>query len=148
MAAVNGTLYGFFSAAGTISTAVASTDKIYSCKNATLNVDVDLPDASTKESGGWAQHITGIKKASVSFDGVWDEAGTATTLTIAEILALIIAGNTQRKFAFVPAALGTTIPGWKFMGSFKNITIGSDMENPCTFSGSVESSGALVLFDS
>jgi len=147
MSAVSGTLYGIFSTTGTIATASASTDKVYSCKSATFKCDVDLPDVSTKESAGWAEHLSGIKSASVDFSGVWDEAGSATALTAAEILALIIAGNTMRKFAFVPAALGTTIPGWKFMGSFKGMQLGADMEVGCTFSGSAVASGAVVLFD-
>jgi len=147
MSAINGTLYALFSTTGTIATATASGDRVYSCKNTTFKCDVDLPDVSTKESAGWAEHLSGIKSASVDFSGIWDETGTATALTAAEILALIIAGNTKRKFAFVPAALGTTIPGWKFMGSFKGMQLGADMEIGCTFSGSVVASGAVSLFD-
>jgi hypothetical protein len=148
MAAVNGTLYAIFSTTGSISTAVTSTDKIYSCKNSVLKVNVDLPDATTKESAAWAEHITGLRDATCDFSGVWDEAGTATALTAAEIMALIIAGNVTRKFAFVPAALGVLIPGWKFMGNFTGITITADVEKPCEFSGSAKATGALVLFDS
>ncbi len=147
MAAVNGTLYAVFATTGVIGTATASTDRVYSCKSATLNVNIDLPDASTKESGAWAQHITGLKDWSIDFNGVWDEAGTATALTFAEIMALIIAGNTAQKFAFVPAALGVVIPGWKGIGNWKGLTVTGDMEVPCTFSGSVKGTGALILFD-
>jgi hypothetical protein len=148
MAAINGTLYALFSTAGTISTAVASTDKIYSCKSASLKVDIDLPDATTKESAAWAEHITGLRGATVDFAGVWDEAGSATALTATEIMALIIAGNVTKKFAFIPAALGVVIPGWKFMGNFSNLGITADFEKPCEFSGSAKATGALVLFDS
>ncbi len=148
MAAVNGTLYAVFATTGIISTAVASTDRLYSCKSATLKVDVDLPDVSTKESAAWAQHITGLKNWSIDFNGVWDEAGSATQVTFAEIMALIIAGNVSAKYAFIPAALGVVIPGWKGMGSWKNLTVTGDMEQGCTFSGSVVGSGALILFDS
>jgi hypothetical protein len=147
MSAINGTLYAIFSTTGIISTASASTDRIYSCKTASLNVNVDLPDATTKESAAWAEHITGLRDASIDFGGVWDEAGSATALTATEIMTLIIAGNATRKFAFVPAALGTTIPGWKFMGNFSKMGITADVEKPCEFSGSVKATGALVLFD-
>jgi hypothetical protein len=147
MSAINGTLYALFSTTGTIASAVASTDKIYSCKTASLKVDIDLPDATTKESAAWAEHITGLRGATCDFGGVWDEAGSATALTATEIMTLIIAGNTARKFAFVPAALGTTIPGWKFMGNFSGMSISADVEKPCEFSGSVKATGALVLFD-
>jgi hypothetical protein len=111
-------------------------------------VDIDLPEATTKESAAWAEHITGLRGATCDFGGVWDEAGSATALTATEIMALIIAGNTARKFAFVPAALGVVIPGWKFMGNFLSISLTADVEKPCEFSGSVKATGALVLFDS
>jgi predicted secreted protein len=147
MAAVNGTLYAIFSTTATsTSTATASGDKIYSCKSATWNVDIDLPDVSTKESGGWAQHIGGLKSWNVSFDGVWDEAGSASALTAKEIMDLIIAGNVKRKFAFIPAALGTSIPGWMGMGSFKSMSVTADMEQGCTFSGSAQGDGAPAVF--
>lgn len=147
MAAVNGTLYGVFATTATsTSTATASGDRIYSCKSATLNVDIDLPDVSTKDSAAWAQHITGLRSWNISFDGVWDEAGSGSALTAKEIMDLIIAGNVKKKFAFVPAALGTSIPGWMGMGSFKNLSIGADMEAGCTFSGSVQGDSALAVF--
>jgi hypothetical protein len=146
MAAVNGTLYGIFSTVGTVATATASTDRIYSCKSASLKVNIDIPDATTKESGGWWEGITGLRDWSIDFGGVWNEAGSATTLTATEIMAIIIAGNAAMKFAFVPAALGTTIPGWMGMGFFTNESITADVEKPCEFSGSVKGTGALALF--
>ena len=148
MAAVNGTLYAVFATVGTIATAVASTDKIYSCKSASLKVNMDTPDASTKESAGWWEGIAGQKDWGIDFGGVWNEAGTATALTAVEILALIIAGSAAMKFAFVPAALGVATPGWKGMGFFNGININADNEKPCEFSGSVKGTGALILFDS
>lgn len=146
MAAINGTLYAVFSTTGTIATATASGDKIYSCKTATLNVNAAVEDASTKESAGWWEGIAGQKDWSIDYGGVWDEAGSATALTATEIMAHIIAGNAARKFAFVPAALGTTIPGWMGMGFFNSQKITADMEKPCEFSGSVKGTGALALF--
>jgi predicted secreted protein len=148
MAAINGTLYSVFATVGTISTASASTDRLYACKTASLKVNVDIPDASTKESGGWWEGIAGQKDWSIDFGGVWNEAGSATAMTATEIMADIIAGSVVKKFAFVPAALGTTIPGWKGMGHFSGETITADMEKPCEFSGTVKGTGALVLFDS
>lgn len=146
MAAINGTLYALFSTTGTVATATAATDRVYSCKTASLKVNVDIPDATTKESGAWWEGITGLRDWSIDFGGVWDEAGSATTLTATEIMAHIIAGNAARKFAFVPAALGTSIPGWMGMGYFTGQTITADMEKPCEFSGSVKGTGALALF--
>lgn len=147
-APVNGTLYAVFSGAGPIATALAATDRIFSCKTSSFKCDVDLPDVSTKESAGWAQHLEGggLKNWSIDFSGIWNEAGTATSLTLAEIMALIIAGNVMRKVAFCPAALGTATVGWSGMGSFKGMTFEALMEAPCTFSGSIVGSGPVAVF--
>lgn len=148
MSAVNGTLYAVFSAAGTLATAMASTDRVFSCKTATFKCDVDLPDVSTKESAAWAEHLEGggLKNWGIDFSGVWNEAATATALTFAEIIALIIAGNVMRKVAFCPAALGTATVGWSGMGSFKGVSVEAPMEVGMTASGSIVGSGALAVF--
>ena len=58
--AINGTLV-LLSAD---STAIASTT------DATLNIELDTPDASTKDSEGWADHIQGQKSWSVDVEGL------------------------------------------------------------------------------
>ena len=146
MAAVNGTLYAIFSTVGTVATATVSTDKVYSCKTATVTIKADTPDASSKESGGWWEGIPGQKDVTLSFSGPWDEAGSATALTASEIMTAMVGANAARKFAFVPAALGTSIPGWMGMGIFDNMSITADNEQPCSFSGSVKGTGAWSVF--
>lgn len=148
MAAVNGTLYAVFSAVGTLATPITSADRIFSCKTSSFKCDVDLPDASTKESAGWAEHLNGggLKNWSIDFSGIWNESGTATSLTFAEILALIIAGNVMRKVAFCPTVLGVASVGWSGMGSFKGVQVGADMEAPMTSSGSIIGSGPVAVF--
>jgi hypothetical protein len=144
--AVNGTLYAIFSTTGTVGTATTSADKIYACRTATLKFDAAVEDASSKESGGWFDGMPGQKKCDLTFGGVWDEAGAASALTATEIIAHIIAGNVARKFAFVPAALGTTIPGWMGMGIFNSISVTGDNEKPSEFSGGVTGTGPWALF--
>lgn len=148
MGAVSGTLYAAFSMAGIISTAVTGAARIYSCKSATFKCDADLPDVSTKESAKWAQHLEGggLKNWSIDFNGIWDETDAANSLSVAEIMALLIAGNVSRKIAFIPAILGTATVGWSGMGSFKGISIDAPMEAGCTFSGSLVGNGAVAVF--
>jgi len=146
MSAKNGTLYAIFATVGTVVTASASTDRMYACRDSSIKFTVDTPDATTKESAAWWEGITGIRDVTIDFSGVWDDAGSATTLTATEIAALIIAGNAAMKFAFVPAALGTTIPGWMGMGFFNGLSITAPYEKPCEFSGSVKGTGAWAVF--
>ena len=141
MAAINGTLYVPYSGAASL----AATDKIFSTKSATLKIDVDLPDVTTKDSGGWAQHITGAKNWSIDFDGVYDEAD-ATNLNIEEIMVIMVAALAPRYVAFAPADFGTTTAGWEGLGTFKGVTITGDKETGITFSGSIVGTGALAVF--
>jgi hypothetical protein len=145
-AAVNGTLYALFSTTGTVATASASTDRLYACRSASIKFDAAVEDASSKESGGWWDGMPGQKGVTLDFSGVWDEAGSASAMTAAEIIAHLIGTNVARKFAFVPAALGTTIPGWMGMGIFSGASITADNEKPCEFSGSVKGTGAWSVF--
>lgn len=136
MAAINGTLYGVFSGA---------TNKLFNCKTASLKVDVDLPDVTTKDSAGWAYHINGLRSWSIDFDGVYDETDAgATSMTPIEILAAIIARTADAECAFKPDAT-TTGTGWKGNATFKNITIQGDMESGITYSGSLVGNAPLVV---
>jgi len=135
MAVINGTAYAVWN----------GTERLWSCKNASLKVDVDLPDVTTKESGGWAAHINGLRFWSIDFDGVYEDAGgSAVLMTPAEILAAIIARTADAEVAFKPAS-GTTTTGWKGNATFKNITIGGDMETGITFSGSIVGNAPLTV---
>jgi hypothetical protein len=146
MSVVNGTLYALFSTTGTVATATTSTDKLYSCKSASITFNGAVEDASSKESAGWFDGMPGQKDVALSFSGPWDEAGTATAMTATEVIAHMIAGNVARKFSFVPAALGTSIPGWMGMGIFQNIGVTADNEKPCEVSGSVKGTGPWAVF--
>ena len=144
MAAINGTLYAAFS--GATPGAMAVTERLFYCKNATLNVDVDLPDASTKESAGWARHITGMRNWTIDYDGVFDVGTIATEITPTEILAAIIARSADTTMAFIPAIMGVATPGWSGLGTFKGIKIDAPMEGPMTFSGSIVGNAPLAVF--
>lgn len=134
-APINGTLYGVFSGA---------TNKLFSTKTASLKVDVDLPDVSVKENGGWASHINGMRNWSIDFSGVFDETDAgATSMTPVEILAAIIARTADAECAFKPDAT-TTGTGWKGNATFKSITLQGDMETGITYSGTLVGNAPLV----
>ena len=78
MSAINGTLYAVNS----------GSDKILHVIDASLNVDVDLPDASNKEGAGWGKHINGIRNWSIDISGTYEEEGSGMTPN--DILAAII----------------------------------------------------------
>ena len=144
MGAINGTLYAAFS--GATPGAMAATERLFHCKNATLNVDVDLPDVTTKESAGWARHINGLRNWTIDFDGIYDPGTEATEVTPTEILASIIARSADTTMAFIPAIMGVATPGWSGLGTFKSIKIDAPMEGGMTFSGQIVGNAPLALF--
>jgi predicted secreted protein len=135
MAVINGTSYAVWN----------GTERLWSCKNSSLKVDVDLPDVTTKESGGWAAHIDGLRSWSIDFDGVYEDlGGSAVLMTPAEILAAIIARTADAEVSFKPVS-GTLNTGWKGNATFKNITITGDLETGIMFSGSIVGNAPLTV---
>ena len=133
MAVINGSVYSVWN----------GTERLWSCKNASLKVDVDLPDVTTKEDSGWAKHIQGLRNWSIDFDGIYEDAGgTSVLMTPAEILAAIIARTADAEVSFKPIT-GTATTGWKGDATFKSITIGGNMESGITFSGTIVGNDAL-----
>lgn len=144
MGSLNGTLYSAFS--GAVPGTMAATERLFYCKNASLNVNVDLPDVTTKESAGFARHIHGIRDWTIDFDGIYDVGTPSTEITPTEILAAIIARSADTTMAFIPAIMGVATPGWSGLGTFKNIKIDAPMEGGMTFSGQIVGNAPLALF--
>lgn len=128
---------------GTLNAILSGTDKLMHISNATLDVNVNLPEASTKESEGWEAHIHGIRDWSISFDGKYDEVKGANQLNPVDILDAIIArsADTVIKFA-LDGIIGNK--GWTGNGTYQNISFGADMEVPVTFSGTIKGNGPLA----
>jgi len=130
MAKISGTLYCVFD----------GSDRILHTDSATLNVDVDLPETTNKESGGWEMHeIDGKRSWSIDFSGLYDETGSG--ITPDEILGKIIARTLDVTVYFKPTSGSTT--GWTGAGKYKNIKIEATGEAPVKFSSQIIANGAL-----
>ena len=130
MAKINGTIYCVYS----------GSDKVLHTDNASLNVDVDLPDVTNKESEGWAEHINGLRNWSIDFSGQYDETGSG--ITPDEILAAIIARTADTVIHFKPASGATA--GWYGNGTYKNIKLDAPVEGKTGYSSQVVGNGALT----
>lgn len=135
MAVINGTAYAVWN----------GSERLWSCDSCGLNVDVDLPGATTKEDDGWEKHINGLRKWSIDFSGVYEDAGgTSVLMTPAEVLATIIARTADADVAFKPAS-GTTTTGWKGNATFQNIKIDAPLEQVIKFSGTIVGNAPLTV---
>ena len=63
MAKINGTLFAVYH----------DSNKILYAVSATLNTEQDLSGVTTKESGGYANHLRGLRRWSIDFAGRYDE---------------------------------------------------------------------------
>lgn len=111
--------------------------------SATLNIDADLPDASSKDSAGWAEHILGQRSWSVDLDGLADfETVTGTV----DLLTDYILSETQASIEFEPQTGAFTTKGVSFTGtaSLANVSVSAPNEDTATLSGSFTGTGALT----
>jgi predicted secreted protein len=126
---------------GTLNAIISGSDRLLHIQNATLNVNVDLPDATTKESAGWAEHINGQRDWGISFDGAYDVLGSG--MTPDEILAIIIARTADAAIKFTTDG-ATGAVGWTGNATVQNFSLVGNKETPATFSGSLKGNGALA----
>ncbi len=133
MAKINGTDMTIY--AGT-----SGTEVILWSKNCTLNIEQDLPDGTTKGSLGWEEHIIGVRRWSMDFDGAIDLTGTG--LTAAELILKIVGRTASDVVKFGTSASAAT--GFSGTGTIKNISLSGAVEDVATFSGSIQGTGALA----
>lgn len=82
----------------------------------TVNVDQDLPSVTNKSSGGWAEHINGLKSGSVSCSALYSTTGVSVDTVIANIIAstnilvLVDVGGTPMVCEATPATVSIEAP--------------------------------------
>lgn len=103
----------------------------------TLSVEADLPDASTKDSAGWAEHIKGQRSWSVDFEGLMAYDGSIPS---PEVLDYIL-NRTTVTLRFSTQETGDAY--WTGSASLASYEISAEMESPTSASGSFTGNGAL-----
>lgn len=103
---------------------------------ASISLDADTIDVSTKDSSGYQEVIQGQKSGTIDFEGLVD-----------------IAGNTTGGAIYTYWTAGTSV-SWTFSDGTKtlsgngvvtNLSIDAPMEDVATYSGSIQISGAVSL---
>ena len=119
-----------------------------------LSLAIDAPDASTKQSLGWAQEIGGQRSWSLTTDGLATvvPGSVASYISTTELNNLAIARTAVTvKFTTVdnsivggvtPVSGDTIYSGSAFIES---VDMTADMENPVTYSVSFKGTGPLTI---
>lgn len=113
---------------------------ILKATTASLELSVDMPDATTKDSAGWAEFFAGVRSWTLSSDGLIDYATSANVETD-ELVAMLIARST------VSVSFGTSTSGDMLLSGnayVSSISQTADMESPSGFSVSFQGTGALT----
>lgn len=108
-------------------------------KSFTLDINVDLPDATTKDSDGWAENIHGLRSWSVSFDGLYDPTLTYNSEEVFDEI------DGRDEILLEMAVIDGTGGGLVYSGNAKvgSLSYGAEHEQPITISGSFTGSGDL-----
>jgi predicted secreted protein len=101
--------------------------------SATLTIDVDLPDATTKDNAGWSDHVAGVRNWSIDFDGLVDYAASYGV----EELFNNIKNKDRVTVYFTTDNKDGTFKFYTGLASCSNLTQTADMEQPVSFSGTL-----------
>lgn len=104
----------------------------------TLSISHDIADATTKDSAGWSEGISGLRSGEISFDGLVDYSDANSVIDLIDLV------STRAKVTcvFGTAATGDTI--YTAQGFISSIEQTGEMEAAVTFSGSITLTGAIV----
>ncbi len=107
-----------------------------------MTISQDLPEATTKDSAGFAEHISGLRSAEISFDGLIDYTDNANSLKNADTIATLITGRNKIDWSFGTAVSGDTL--FTGEGFISTLEQSAEMESPATYSGSITVTGAIT----
>ena len=133
MAQLNGTLCLF--KLGSSPTTIAQVE------DATMTINSDLPESTTKDSAGFRELLAsaGVRSGSISVNGKADFTATSGNFAV---LAKAVFDRTDLGFSFGPASGGITIVGNCRAGE---VSVSSPMEESCTISGTFETTGSFGI---
>lgn len=130
---------------GTSLVVLVGTEVIAHATSCTLSVSADLPDATTKQSGGWAEEIAGLRSWSLTTDGLATVEPTGTNYVVGDLFSALN-GRTKVTVKFTTVNGSTPITGdlyWEGDAFLESLDITADMESPVTYSASFTGTGEL-----
>ncbi len=127
---------------GTNLVVLVGTEVVAHSTSCSLSVSTDLPDSTTKDSGGWAQQIQGLRSWSVSTDGLAVIESAAAGVNVEDLFSSV-SSRTDVTLTFSTFVSGDKI--WTGTAAVESLDFTGDMESPATFSASFTGTGALVM---
>jgi predicted secreted protein len=107
-----------------------------------MTITHDLPEATTKDSSGFQEVISGLRSAEISFDGLIDYTDAGNSLRNVDGIASLITGRNKIDWSFGTATTGDTVfTGEGFIASLEQT---AEMESAATYSGTITVTGTIT----
>lgn len=124
---------------GSVIIPIIGTDAIVHTTSATLSINADLPDATTKDSEGWADHIQGLRSWELTIEGysAYDTSGNVVALSD------LVIDRESATMEFTTDETGDR----KFEGqvSLSSLELGAPLEETGTISSTLTGKGELSV---
>lgn len=107
-------------------------------KGVTITIEQDLPDATSKSSGGWAEHINGMLSAKIDFSALMSPT-SGQVMSAKDLMDMIL-----NQDSLLISILGL---GYPIVAdcSLNNLSFDAPLENAMTLSGSLKVNGQLFV---
>ena len=131
---------------GTNLVVLVGSEVIAHSTSCSLSVSADLPDATTKSSGGWADEIAGLRSWSLTTDGLATVDPTGTNFVVGDIFTSMY-NRTKVTVKFTTVTGSTPVVGdliWSGEAFIESLDVTADMESPATYSVSFTGTGVLT----
>ena len=109
--------------------------------NTSFNINLDLPDATTKASGGWSEVMPGVKSGSLDCKGL---TNYSNTLNFNDIADMII---TRQKAVFIFKDAVNPKLIVKGNGFIESVDESAEFENATTFNLKINLTGVVTVTD-
>jgi len=113
-------------------------DTIGHTTSCSLTISHDLPDATTKDSNGFSEVISGLRSGEISFEGLVDYSDAASAI---ELIDYIL------NRTVVTCVFGTSVTGdaiYTAEGYISSVEQSAEMESTVSYSGLITLTGAIV----
>lgn len=108
-----------------------------------LSITHDLPEATTKDSAGWSEVISGTRSFEISFDGLVDYTDDASSKNNADTIITLVNNRSKVDFTFGTATTGDQLISGE--GYIASIEVSAEMESAVTYSGTITGTGSLTI---
>lgn len=107
-----------------------------------MTISHDLPEATTKDSSGYQEVISGLRSAEISFEGLIDYTDAGNSLKNVDGIASLITGRNKIDWSFGTGTSGDTVfTGEGFIASLEQ---SAEMESAATYSGTITVTGSIT----